>query len=346
MQIDKAPDTTVLINNIAYLYFSGTSYLGVATLPEFQEIIFGNIKNWGSSFGSSRNANIKLSVYKKAEDFLSNFLKSEDCVTVSSGTFSGLLAISTLEKMVDTFFYMPKTHPAILPKKAKPVFKNNRLHSLLQNSKKETLCIVVDGIAALETTPFNFDFLHKISSDKKIFLVIDESHSLGVLGENGSGISTKIKVSDQIEMIRVSSFTKAFGLNGGVIAGSKKFINFIKHNPLFIGSAPMNPAFLQSFLDAQELYYNQLKKLQYNCKYVYDALKDLENITISENYPVFFIDNEYIADELLLHHIIITSFYYPTSSKKINRIVLNANHTTPQLNFLIKSLKNLSAKNN
>jgi 8-amino-7-oxononanoate synthase len=338
MQLDKAPNTAVLINDIEHLYFSGTSYLGVAVLPEFHEIIIKNIQNWGSAFGSSRNANVKLSIYNKAEGYLTNFFKTEDCVTVSSGTFAGLLTLSTLENIVTSFFYMPKTHPAILPKNALPVFVDNHLNNLLLNSEKETICIVVDAIAALETKPFNFNFLQKISSQKKIFLLVDESHSFGVLGENGNGISSKIKVNKNIAIISVSSLGKAFGVNGGVISGSKTLINLIKENPLFIGSAPMNPAFLASFLNAQELYKSQFLKLKENCKYVYKHLKNLKRITISENYPVFYLNDDKIAEFLVSEKIIITSFYYPTSTKKINRIVLNANHTKEQLDILIESL--------
>ena len=168
--------------------------------------------------------------------------------------------------------------------------------------------------------------------------MVDESHSLGVLGAFGNGISSEIQIANPIEVIRVSSLGKAFALNGGIISGKKSFIDLIKENPLFIGSAPMNPAFLESFLNAQELYKSQLKKLQEICKYVYKHLHKIEKITISEKYPIFFLDNENIADFLASKKIRITSFKYPTSTKKMNRIVLNANHTKEDLDILIHCL--------
>ena len=338
MRLEKAPNRTLSVNGITHLHFSGTSYLGMAALPEFHELIFENIKKWGSCYGSSRNANIKLNVYDKAEAFLANFFASEACLTVSSGTIAGLLTLSSLEKIGASFFYMPKTHPAILPKNALPVFEENNVNPLLLNTEKQTICIVVDAIAALETKPYNFDFLQTIPSEKKVFLLVDESHSFGVLGENGNGISATINIQNNIEIVTVSSLTKAFGVNGGVISGTNKFINLIRENPLFVGSSGMNPAFLESFLDGQDLYKNQQKKLQKNCTYVYENLKHLDKINIAKNYPVFFINDENIADYLLTKKIVITSFYYPTSSKKINRIVLNANHTKEQLDVLIEHL--------
>jgi 8-amino-7-oxononanoate synthase len=143
MRLKKAPNRTLSVNGITHLHFSGTSYLGMAALPEFHEIIFENIKKWGSCYGSSRNANIKLNVYDKAEAFLANFFASEACLTVSSGTIAGLLTLSSLEKMGASFFYMPKTHPAILPKNALPVFEENNVNPLLLNTEKPSLIILI-----------------------------------------------------------------------------------------------------------------------------------------------------------------------------------------------------------
>ena len=338
MQLQEAPNTTAIINNKEYLFFSGTSYLGVPLLPSFQELVTQSILKWGTSYGSSRNANLKLSIYQKGEQYLSSFLKTEEVITVSSGTLAGKFALRSLRKKVDLFFYMPKTHPAILTDEATPVFENLALNPTLINTKNKSICILVDAIAALETSPFSFEFLKTISETNTIYILLDESHSLGVLGDNGSGISSQIPKSKNIEIIITSSLGKSFGINGGVIAGSKEFIHLIKKDALFIGSAGMSPSFLEAFINGYEIYQNQLKKLQENCSYVFEKLKHLSAVKFSKNYPVFFFENEEIADYLHKNGILITSFYYPSSTKKINRIVLNANHTKKQLDSLINCL--------
>ena len=337
MQLEKAPTTTASLNEKEYLYFSGTSYLGVATLPEFQELVFKAIQKWGISYGSSRSANIKLAVYEKGETYLANFLQTETAVTVSSGTLAGQFAIKKIDTLVDVFYFMPKTHPAILPENSLPIFNNLELHPSLKSIKNKKISIVLDGIAAFETTPFSFDFLNEIDSSNTIYLVIDESHSLGVLGENGNGISNLVPKSKNIKVIITSSLGKAFGINGGVIAGDLSFINLIKKDNLFIGAAGMSPAFLEVFINAQEIYKRQLVKLKSNMEYMFDQLKNNTAITIDKTYPVFFHSDEKIAQILWDKNILITSFYYATSSKKFNRIVLNANHTKEQLDFLCKS---------
>jgi len=101
----------------------------------------------------------------------------------------------------------------------------------------------------------------------------------------------------------------------------------------------MSPSFLETFVNAQKLYQKQGEKLRKNIEYVYNHLKEISTIRISKSYPVFFFEDEGIADYLYQKNILITSFYYPATPKKINRIVLNANHTKEQLDVLIECLK-------
>ncbi len=343
MEVTINPNTVLDQNNTEYIYFSGTSYLGAATHPEFISRMQKSMQQWGTSYGSSREANITLSAYRKAEIFLKHFLGLEDLVTVSSGTLSGLLTLHVLENEENAFFHLPKTHPAITHPKSFDLFINNEVHPLACSSIKQNIVILCDAMPSLEIEPVSFSFLDKISETKNIILVIDESHSLGVLGKQGSGIANSIPKKENLNLIVVSSLTKAYGLPGGIIAGSTSFINKIKALDLFKGSAGMSPAALDCFLNAQSFYKDQRSKLQKHCEYVYHALHTIQAIRIDKNYPVFFFDDENIADYLLSKDIIITSFYYPTIGKKLNRIVLNANHTKEQLDILIHSLRQYEA---
>ena len=338
MQLETTPNTTAITAGKEYLFFSGTSYLGISMLPEFQELVFKNIKKWGISYGSSRNANLKLNIYKKGENYLRNFLNSEDAITVSSGTLASQFALRALHNIVSGFYHMPKTHPSILSDTSNPVFVDFALNYSLKKLENKTICIVTDAIAALETDPFSFDFLQEISSTNTIYVLIDESHSLGVLGKKGNGIAHQIQKTHNVQVITVSSLGKAFGINGGVISGSTNFINSVKKDPLFIGSAGMNPAFLETFVNGETIYTKQREKLKANIVFIYTKLVHLKEVTISNNYPVFFFKNDAVAEYLYQKNILITSFYYPSSSQKINRIVLNANHTKEQLELLVKNL--------
>ncbi|MET2986206.1 aminotransferase class I/II-fold pyridoxal phosphate-dependent enzyme [Aureibaculum conchae] len=337
MIVKNFPDRTIAINGKDYLYFGGTGYLGLATHPEFQRILMKSIQKWGTFYGSSRNSNIKLSVYNQFEDFFAQQIGAEASLTVSSGTLAGRLVIDFLEKTSPVFFHYPKTHPAILAKSSLPLFDGVHLNARLLNDKKEDIVITVDAVSGREVKPTVMDFLDKISPQKKITLVVDESHSLGVTGKNGNGIFKTIKHPVILNKIMVCSLGKALGLSGGSIAGTRKFIDALKGESVFISSSAANPAYLQTYLDAQDIYARQRQKLNKNLAYITAHLKN-KNIIADKNYPAMYIENDAAYDLFLNEGIVITSFNYPTYKKKMNRIVITANHTDKDLEQLVNIL--------
>ncbi len=316
-----------------YLLFTGTSYLGVTEVPAFNKQLKHSIDTWGSAHGSSRNANVQLSVYDVGEKLLATIYNTEASVTTSSGTLAGILSTNALQSTNSVFFHLPKTHPAILPQKSIPVFIHNKLNTLLTNAKKEKIVLITDAIASLETAPFSFRFLEKINPNKEVTLLVDVSHYTGIY-TNFSPF-----IFNNITTIFVGSLGKGYGINGGVIAGNIAFIQQIKRSAIFKGAAGMSPAFLDCFVKTQEIYCKQQQQLQANCEYVYKQLKSNPKVRISKNYPVFFYDDTFFSEYLYSKNIVITSFYYPTSSKKLNRIVVNANHSKEQLDYLIAQIQ-------
>ena len=338
MTVDGFPDRTITINGEEHLYFGGTSYLGIATQSEFQKLLFENIKKWGTFYGSSRNANVKLSVYDKAEQLFSEQVGSETSAIVSSGTLAGILTTDYLSKTISTFFHYPKTHPAVLVQHSLPLFVDGKLHSKLLDDIAEEIVITADAILSLEVTPTSFDFLNEISSKKKITLVIDESHSLGIVGKHGRGILNAISSEKLYRKIMISSLGKALGLSGGIIASDKKFINALKSEPLFVSSSGANPAYLETYLQTQDLYKIQQQNLQQNLDFLNLRLNLDKEFKFTDNYPVIYSNNDAIFAKLLENKIIITRFKYPTYKKPMNRIVITANHTKKDLEKLINIL--------
>ncbi len=88
--------------------------LGLPANAEFKNILVKNILIWGSSYGSSRNANIKLMAYENGERFLAKFIKAEASLTVSSGMLAGKIVIGDLRlSNRPAFFIFPIQHSAI-----------------------------------------------------------------------------------------------------------------------------------------------------------------------------------------------------------------------------------------
>jgi 7-keto-8-aminopelargonate synthetase-like enzyme len=334
MIIEGFPDRLITFKGEEYLYFGGTSYLGMASLNKFQRLITENIKKWGTFYGSSRNANIKLSIYEQFEALFSEQISSQSSLVTSSGTLAGKLVIDQLTRSNSVFYHYPKTHPSILSHNSLPLFINNQLHPKLIDNISEEIIITADAILSLEVKPTTFDFINHISPKKKITLVIDESHSLGIVGRNGFGIFKSINNEKLHRKIMISSLGKALGISGGIVAGDSTFINTLKNHPLFVSSSGANPAYLATYVEAQNLYREQRGKLKNNLAYLNAKLQLDKDFIFTHNYPVIYSNNDAIFTTLLRHNVIITRFKYPTYEVPMNRIVITANHIKTDLDKL------------
>lgn len=337
MNVSQFPDRIIEIDHEQYLYFGGTAYLGLPTNKDFQELVIKNIQNWGTTYGSSRSANIKLTAYENGEIFLAKHIKAESAVTVSSGMLAGKLVIDELKKQTDSFFHFPNTHPAIQIKDSSPVFLNGSINPRLLDSKTEKITVLTDGVSGFQTKAIDLSVLATIPNHKEITLLIDESHSFGVLGENGCGIYSEIKLPIK-RKIMISSLGKAFGLNGGVIASDAAFIHQIKNLDIFISAAGMNPAFAQTLADAADLYKTQHQKLLENLNYIDQKLIKNATSKFDKNYPLIYLKNENLIDILKANKIIIANFKYQENANNLNRIVITANHWREDFDKLVNIL--------
>lgn len=334
MIVNEYPDRKIKIEGVTYLYFGGTNYLGMTTNVDFQNLFFENIKKWGTGYGSSRNANIKLSVYATAEKLLAKNMQTEEALVVSSGMLAGKLVVEYLSGISDSMFYLQDVHPAIKSKDSQCLIINGKLNPKLLESKNSEIVVFTDSIPSTFVQPVDLSILLEIPENIHSIVVIDESHSLGIYDYEWQ----KVAIKKNSSIVKVSSLGKALGISGGVIAGSSTFIASIRKLDSFVGSSGMNPALLETYCNAKEIYSYQKQKLDNNLAYLDLHFKNRNGFTFDKNYPVIYFDDETVSEKLFNNKIIITSFNYPTPSGKLNRIVITANHTYDDLDQLIDQL--------
>jgi len=338
MKVNQFPDRVIEIENEQYLYFGGTAYLGLPTHPEFQKLLIKNILQWGTAYGSSRSANIQLTAYENGERFLANFIKAEAALTISSGMLAGKLVVEALTPETDCFYHLPDTHTAIKVSNSLPVFIGEKLNPRLLDNAAEKITVLTDSVPSFHVKPIDLSILNSIPSNKEITLVIDESHSLGILGTNGCGIYSTINLPNIKRKIVVSSLGKAFGLTGGLIGSDSEFINHITSHDTFVSSAGMNAAFVQTMTDAAAIYLEQHQKLKDNLNYINTHLIKNRAVLFDSNYPLIYPETEGLNDILTANKVIVTNFKYPTDTKDLNRIVITANHKKEDLDKIIHIL--------
>ncbi|MBU2526704.1 MAG: aminotransferase class I/II-fold pyridoxal phosphate-dependent enzyme [Bacteroidetes bacterium] len=331
MQVHQFPGRIVSEGACDFLYFGGTSYLGLSQHPEFLSILTQNLQRWGTSYGSSRNANVQLAVYEAAEQTLTRWIGSEAAVTVSSGTLAGWLALKIYEKKY-AFCHIRGTHPAVVQRNSREITETEWCDLPSQKT-----IVTADSYLSNRTVPTNFESLSNMANAK---LIVDDSHGLGFTGKEGSGIYKSLAAISNHQKTLVASLGKAMGLPGGIICGSKKLIEKLKNSEGFISASGMLPAYLQTFLDAQNLYFLQRQKLQERLDYFVSEMGEaLSFYNFSGNYPVIYSDKEELANFLYQKKIMIVNFDYPSPGKKLNRIVLSAHHNAEDVRKLAAALK-------
>ncbi len=341
---DELGGRTVQMDGQNWLYFSGTSYLGVPFHPTFRGHLMEGLKIYGSNFGGSRRSNLQIPIFEEAENILAQFLGAEKVISLSSGTLAGQLAIKTLSSLGHQLFFAPGWHPAV--EGFGHYFEGNYLDwstFILQHlSKYEPPhpTLILSSIDVLHARKYDLDWIKDLPEDQTIVILIDDSHGFGVWGEAGRGVFPELIQKDNISYILISSLGKAFGLPGGFIASDQEMIQKIWEHSFFGGASPIIPAYLYAFIKSQSIFPLQLKQLRENITHFLTASSVSENFQYLPDYPVFFSPKNDLAKSLAKENILISSFPYPSPSDSlITRIVLSAMHQKGDIDFLIKNLE-------
>lgn len=333
--LNETPGRTCVIDGKEYLFFSGYAYLGMNGVKAFTDLLKEGMDKYGLLFPSSRISNTQLELYTTFENLLSNITGSENTACFSSGYLAG----KAITGLFDKVYNAPDSHPAILRSTAShETFEDwaDEIVNAINLSSEENIVIAADAVNVITATINDFSFIDRIR--KKVTVIIDDSHGIGLAGENGRGICELVPPSSNVEYIFTYSLSKAFGITGGAVSGAAETISLLRSSPAYTATTSVSPAFMHAFINAQNLYEQQRIILRNNIDYFAGLVKEL-NLQHRSQLPVFVLPD--IDDEVLLKKkIIISSFAYPDpAGKKVQRIVLNALHTKSDLEHLADVLK-------
>jgi len=339
MYSEKVPSRVTMVGKEEFLFFSGTSYLGMHARPEFGELVKKGIDLYGTNYGASRLGNVSIPVFEEAEEKFAAWIGAPSALLVSSGTLAGRLILESLGSDY-IYHFGTNAHVAINPlynsSKAPNAF-NCSIEDTLDSvyfSKGENHVITFNTVDALTAKMPSLDWVSALPADEKIVLVIDDSHGLGVMGSKGRGLYENIKILHP-DTILISSLGKAMGLPGGLIAGPYEYIINAKRHALFGGSSPMAPAYAFAYLHANEIYDAAYKQLQGNIERFINGLRRSDLFNFTSHFPVFCTLNKELATYLEMHKIRISQFAYPSPKDKIyTRVIINALHTEADIDRL------------
>lgn len=233
------------------LMFGSNSYLGLSDDPRLKEAAIAAVKKYGTSCSGSRFLNGTLDLHEELEAKLAKFTGKEEAVTYSTGFQVNLGVVGCLGFRGGFIFLDALDHACIIDGSRLSFsevrkFKHNDMADLEKKlwltPRNANKLIVVDGVYSMEGDLAPVPKLVELCEKYNASLMLDDAHSLGVFGENGSGTASHFGLTDKVDLI-MGTFSKSFGSLGGFIAGDHEVINYLKHNSrTLIFSASMTPA--------------------------------------------------------------------------------------------------------
>lgn len=246
--IDSASETEVYIDGKKMIMIGSNNYLGLTTHPKVKEAAIKAIEKYGVGCTGSRFLNGTLDIHEELEARLAKFMKREAALVFSTGFQTNLGTISALVGKNDTIFMDRGDHASIVDgcrlsygKLVK--FKHNDMADLRRllnaNNNNYGKLIVVDGVFSMEGDIVNLPEMMELAKEFNCTTMVDDAHSIGVLGENGRGTTEHFGLEEEVDIV-MGTFSKSFASIGGFIVGDEAIIHFVKHfsRPLIFSASP------------------------------------------------------------------------------------------------------------
>lgn len=247
------PNGRVVVENHGEMIMLGSySYLGLIGHPEINAAAKAAVDHYGTGTHGVRLLAGSLQLHNELESRIAAFKQTEEAITFSSGYVTNLATISSLLRKDDTLICDKLNHASIvdgcLLATANFVrFRHNdmdhlerRLREAGENGRK---LVVADSVFSMDGDIINLPEVVRLCRQYGAYLMIDEAHSIGVLGETGHGIEEHFNLPPDCIDIKMGTLSKAIPSAGGYVAGNRELIQFLKHEArAFIFSAALPPA--------------------------------------------------------------------------------------------------------
>jgi len=352
---DNSEGTEVVIRGRKVIMIGSNNYLGLTTDPRVRKAAIDATAQYGTSCTGSRFLNGTLELHVEAERRLAKFVGKEAALMFSTGMQTNLGTISALVDRGDVVIVDKEDHASIYDgcRLAFGEMKRYNHNDMASLEKVLQACpdsggklVVVDGIFSMGGDIAPLPEMAALCKKYGARLMVDDAHSLGVLGDHGSGTANHFGLTDQVDLI-MGTFSKSFASLGGFIAGDDVVMHYVQHHArsfLFSASMPAgNVAAVLAALDIMQNEPERIQKLWHNTEKMRNGFKALGFDTGESTTPVIPI---YIGEDMktimawnaLFQAGIYTNTVIPPAvppNKSLLRTSYMATHTDEQLDRVL-----------
>lgn len=341
--------------------FSSYNYLNLSGHPAVNKAAKEAIDKYGTSVAASRIVSGEIPLHTQLEEEISKLLNVEEALIFVSGHATNVTTIGHLFGPDDLIAYDSLSHNSIvqgtLLSGAKRVhFPHNDYQSLdnilsRERLKYERVLIVTEGLFSMDGDLPPLKELIEIKKRYKAFLMIDEAHSIGVLGEKGLGVREHFGIDSSEVDIWMGTLSKTLAGCGGYIGGSHALIEQLRYYaPGFIFSVGLAPSLTAASLAAIKIMKEEpqrVRKLQENSR-LFLKLCNEKNLNVGNcaGYGIvpIIIGNSIsvikLANNLYEKGIQAQPIIYPAVTKTLARLrfFISAAHTSEQIHYAVEHL--------
>ncbi|MCS7220166.1 MAG: pyridoxal phosphate-dependent aminotransferase family protein [Anaerolineae bacterium] len=286
--VEKIDGARVWVDGKPKLMFATYSYLGLLNHPKINQAARAAIEQFGTGTHGVRLLGGTLTLHRELEERIARFKGTDDAITYSSGYVTNVSTISTLVGRNDAVICDKWDHASIvdgcLLSRAEFLrFRHNDMadleRCLIKTQDKQTRLVVVDAVYSMDGDITPLPEVVELCRRYHARLMVDEAHSLGVLGKNGRGIEEHFGMEGTVD-IKMGTLSKTIPAIGGYVAADRDTITYLKHTARgFVFSASLPPAICAAAIAAFEVMEEEgpalRAKLQRNVEHFISGLKAL-----------------------------------------------------------------------
>lgn len=355
----------LIVDGKKVLNFCSNNYLGLANHPILIEAAALAMQKYGIGPGAVRSIAGTMQIHKDLEERLARFKGVEAAVVLQSGFSANTAVIPVLAGKGDLIISDELNHASIIDGSRLSGAAIERyahadvadLERVIVQTKAQyrRLLVITDGVFSMDGDLAPLEKIFAVTSRHEVMLMVDDAHGEGVVGRGGRGIVDHFGLHGKVD-VEVGTLSKAFGVVGGIVAGSAKVIDLVRQRgrPFLFSSAtpPADVAACIAAVDLLETSTELVDRLWANARYFQDQLRKMGLDTGHSETPITPVMlgeaplAQQFSRELFAENIFAMSLGFPTvpKGKARIRVMISAAHSQDDLNQGLAAFEKVAKK--